>query len=87
MFSGFLASLAESLDTLPADELRPLELVLVEFLVALLAAHQREAPTSVLTSSQAAIFSRVCRSIDARLGDPKLSLALLAAEERVSQRY
>ncbi|WP_183796836.1 acetamidase/formamidase family protein [Paraburkholderia fungorum] len=87
VFSGFLASLAESLDTLPADELRPLELVLVEFLVALLAAHQREAPTSVLTSSQAAIFSRVCRSIDARLGDPKLSLALLAAEERVSQRY
>lgn len=87
VFSGFLASLAESLDTLPADELRPLELVLVEFLVALLAAHQREAPTSVLTSSQAAIFSRVCRSIDARLGDPTLSLALLAAEERVSQRY
>ncbi|MFM0200641.1 acetamidase/formamidase family protein [Paraburkholderia fungorum] len=87
VFSGFLASLAESVDTLSTNELRPLELVLIEFLVAILAAHQREAPISGLTSSQGAIFSRVCRSIEARLGDPKISLALLATEERVSQRY
>jgi acetamidase/formamidase/AraC-like DNA-binding protein len=87
VLSGFLVSLAESVETLSANELRPLELALIEFLVAILAVHQRETPISGLTSSQAAIFSRVCRSIDERLSDPKISLALLATEERVSQRY
>ncbi|MBB5443692.1 MULTISPECIES: acetamidase/formamidase family protein [unclassified Paraburkholderia] len=87
VFSGFLASLAEGVETMSANDLRPLELALVEFLVAILSVQQRETPLSGLTSSQAAIFSRVCRSIDAQLGDPNISLARLATEERVSQRY
>ncbi|HEY3598943.1 MAG TPA: acetamidase/formamidase family protein [Paraburkholderia sp.] len=87
VFSGFLASIAESVDTLSVSELRPLELALAEFLVASLAGHQHEASISGLTSSQAAIFSRVCRSIDARLGNSNISLTLIAKEERVSSRY
>jgi acetamidase/formamidase/AraC-like DNA-binding protein len=87
VFSGFLHSIAESIDTLSADELRPLELALSEFLVASLAGHEREGGFSGLTSSQAAIFTRVCRCIEARLADPEMSLALVAKEERVSPRY
>src|SRR5258708_23972173 len=87
VFSGFLHSIAESVDTLSPTELRPLELALSEFLVASLAGHEREGSFSGLTSSQAAIFSRVCRNIEARLGDSDLSLALIAKEERVSPRY
>jgi acetamidase/formamidase/AraC-like DNA-binding protein len=87
VFSGFLASIAESVDTLSVSELRPLELALAEFLVACLAGHQREASINGLTTSQAAIFARVCRTIDERLGDPAISVAAIAQEERVSARY
>jgi acetamidase/formamidase/AraC-like DNA-binding protein len=87
VFLRFLHSIAESIETLLPDELRPLELALAEFLVASLAGHEREGGFGGLTSSQAAAFSRVCRSIEARLGDPDISLALIAKEERVSPRY
>ncbi len=87
VFAAFLTSIGESLDALSASELHPLELALAELIVASLAAHRRESDMARLTSSQAAIFSRVCRSIDARLGDPQISLALIAKEERVSPRY
>ena len=87
VFSAFLMSIVENLDTLSVSELRPLELALAEFLIASLAVHQREENIGSLTSTQAAIFSRVCRSIDARLADPDLSLAPIAKEERVSPRY
>ena len=87
VFSGFLRSVAESVETLSAGELRPLELALAEFLVASLAGHERKGSFGGLTPSQAAIFSRVCRSIEANLGDPAISVATLAKEERVSPRY
>jgi acetamidase/formamidase/AraC-like DNA-binding protein len=87
VFAAFLTSIGESLDSFSAGELQPLELALAELIVASLAAHRRESDVARLTSSQAAIFSRVCRSIDARLGDSQMSLALIAKEERVSPRY
>ncbi|MGF6930883.1 acetamidase/formamidase/AraC-like DNA-binding protein [Paraburkholderia sp. UCT70] len=87
VFSGFLRSVAESVETLSLDELRPLELALAEFLIASLAAHDKEGNFSGLTPSQAAIFSRVCRTIEGNLADPELGLASIAKEERVSPRY
>jgi acetamidase/formamidase/AraC-like DNA-binding protein len=87
VFAGFLRSIAESVETLSLDELRPLELALAEFLVASLAGNEKEGSFSGLTPSQAAIFSRVCRTIEARLADPELSLTPIAKEERVSPRY
>jgi acetamidase/formamidase/AraC-like DNA-binding protein len=87
VFVSFLASIGQSLDTLSADELRPIELALAELIVASLAAHQRGTDAARLTPAQAAIFSRVCRSIDARLGDSQITLPLIAKEERVSPRY
>ena len=87
VFSGFLRSIAESVETLSLDELRPLELALAEFLVASLAGHDKEGSYSGLTPSQAAIFSRVCRTIEGNLADPNLGLTSIAKEERVSPRY
>jgi acetamidase/formamidase/AraC-like DNA-binding protein len=87
VFSGFLRSIAESVETLSLDELRPLELALAEFLVASLAGHEKETSFSGLTPSQAAIFSRVCRTIEGNLADPDLGLASIAKEERISPRY
>ncbi|MDB5789209.1 MAG: AraC family transcriptional regulator [Caballeronia mineralivorans] len=87
VFSGFLVSVAESVETLSAGELRPLELALAEFLVASLAGHEHKGSFGGLTPSQTAIFSRMCRSIEANLGDPELGVGTLAKEERVSPRY
>jgi acetamidase/formamidase/AraC-like DNA-binding protein len=87
VFSAFLASIAESVDTLSVGELRPLELALAEFLVACLAGRQEEASINGLTASQAAIYARACRTIDERLGDPAICLAAIAKEVRVSSRY
>ncbi len=87
VFAGFLASIAGSLDTLTVSELRPLELALAEFLVASQSSHQGDASLSALTPAQSAIFVRICRQIDARLGASDLSLATIAREERVSARY
>jgi acetamidase/formamidase/AraC-like DNA-binding protein len=87
VFSGFLASLAESIESLGENELRPLELALAEFLVASFAGHEHKGVFGGLTPPQAAIFSRVCRYIESNLGDPDLSVNMLALEERVSPRY
>jgi len=87
VFSGFLRSIAESVETLSLDELRPLELALAEFLVASLAGNDKEGSFSGLTPSQAALFSRVCRTIEGNLADPDLGLTSIAKDERVSPRY
>lgn len=87
VFSGFLVSVAESMESLSAAEIRPLELALTEFLVASLAGHEHKGGFAGLTPSQAAIFSRVCRYVETNLGDPDLSINTLATEERVSPRY
>jgi acetamidase/formamidase/AraC-like DNA-binding protein len=87
VFSGFLRSIAESVETLSLDELRPLELALAEFLVASLVGHDKEGSFSGLTPSQAALFSRVCRTIEGNLADSDLGLTSIAKEERVSPRY
>jgi acetamidase/formamidase/AraC-like DNA-binding protein len=87
VFSDLLRSIAESIDALAADDLRPLEVALTGFIATSVATQQREARHDGLTSAQAALFARVCSRIDARLGDPELSLAQIAREERVSARY
>ncbi|RKP49768.1 acetamidase/formamidase family protein [Pararobbsia silviterrae] len=87
VFAGFLASIAESIESLSVDHLRPLELALGEFMIASLSAYQTEGHFSGLSASQAAIFARACRRIDAQLGDSDLNVATIAKEEGVSARY
>lgn len=87
VFAGFLASIAESIETLSVNHLRPLELALAEFMVASLAAQPLDENIGALTPSQAAIFARVCRGVDAQLGDSTLSITSVAKQEGVSPRY
>lgn len=87
IFSGFLRSVVESLETLSAEELRPAELALAEMLVACLAGQERKGSFNGLTPPQSALFARLCRFIETHLADSTLSVASLAKDERVSPRY
>ncbi|MGI4856434.1 MAG: acetamidase/formamidase family protein [Janthinobacterium lividum] len=87
VFSRFLVAVAQSIETLPASELRLLETTLTELSAASMASHAHETVCGALTPSQAALFSRVCRAIELRLGDPALAMGALAGEERISLRY
>jgi acetamidase/formamidase/AraC-like DNA-binding protein len=87
VFSGFLRSVVDSLESLSAEELRPTELALAEMLVACLAGQERKGSFNGLTPSQSALFARLCRFIETHLADSALSVATLARDERVSPRY
>jgi acetamidase/formamidase/AraC-like DNA-binding protein len=86
VFAGFLGSIAESIDSLSAGELLPIEMALAEFIVSSLAGKDGDG-TPGMSPNHSATFHRVCQKIEARLADPDASLAMLAKEERVSERY
>ncbi|MDE2505426.1 MAG: acetamidase/formamidase family protein [Burkholderiales bacterium] len=85
LFAGTLSALAETFDTLADDDLLPVEASLSEFIASGMAA-RREAQAPAVSNTQAATLHRVCRFIDAGLSDATLSLAGVAAHERVSER-
>ncbi len=83
-------SLAEELDQLEAHELLPIESTLAELLVtclsqgdATLSPRADDDPTSV----QLGHLRRVCRYVEALLGDAELSLDAVAKHEGLSPRY
>lgn len=87
---SLVRSLAAELDRLQAHELLPIEATLTELLVTGLS--QRDASLSVVpdddaTSVQLAHLRRVCRYIEASLGDAELSLDAVARHEGLSARY
>jgi acetamidase/formamidase/AraC-like DNA-binding protein len=89
LFGRLLQSLAASFDTLVSADARaiqPFESMITAYLAAALADSQ-SAPSSGMTPSRAAVFARVCSRIDARLSEPELSLAAIAADEHMSARY
>ena len=85
LFAGTLSALADSFDTLADDDIQPAEASLSEFIATSLAA-RRETAAPAVSSTQAATMRRLCRFIDANLSDTTLSLAAVAAQERVSER-
>lgn len=89
LFARLLQSMAASIDTLvSADDraVQPFDSTIVACLGAALADNQPSAPAD-MTPSRAAVFARVCSRIDARLAEPELSLAAIAADEHMSARY
>lgn len=85
IFSGLLRATAAVLPDLSADQLRPVELAVTEFLAASLAElSQGEAPGG---GAQSAHLHRICQSIETLLPDPELSLRRLADKNGVSPRY
>ena len=85
MFAGTLAAVADAFDTLADDDLSPMESSLAECIVSALSA-QRDPLVEPLSKTQAATMQRVRLHIESLLSDPTLSLAAVAAHERVSER-
>ena len=86
IFSGLLRATADTLDTLTAEQLRPVELALTEFLVASLAAEGALASLGGSGAARAAHLHRVCQSIETLLAEPDLTLDRVAALDGISPR-
>ena len=87
VFGAMLGSVADSIDELSGDRLRPIELALTEFLAACLA---DEAPVGMLrgaTGTQMNILNRICQLIEVHLGEHDFSREVVVREERISARY
>lgn len=91
VFSSMLRSLAEGLDDITAEQLRPIELALTEFLITCVTHTENiSSDISVLggaTSAKAAHLHRICQTIETLLSDPNLTPGRVAEEHGVSLRY
>jgi len=85
MLACLLRTVAEDLEGLDDDTLRPIETALAEFVVACLG--ERAGICSFGSPARSAHFNQICQSIESQLGDPDLGLAGLAVQQRVSPRY
>lgn len=87
LFSRFLGSVAETMESLEGEDLRPVEQALPEFLIAVLAQQISDAVPAGGSSAQSRLFDRAREQVEVRLGDPNLTLADVARAEGVSARY
>lgn len=87
VFAGLLRATAEALDDLTADQLRPVEIALTEFLVTSLALSEGPSSQGGAVGARAIQAHRVRQTIETLLADPDLSLRRVADEEGVSPRY
>ncbi len=85
VFFGLLRALAERLDDLTADQLRPVELAVTEFLAAALVGEPAQARDGA--SAREAHLHRIRQTIETLLGSPDLTLGQVAEAEGVSPRY
>jgi AraC-like DNA-binding protein len=85
VFSGLLRAVADTLESLDGDQLRPVELAITEFLLACLSdgVSEVQGPEAL----RRAQLHRVHQTIERLLAEPDLSLARVAAVEGVSTRY
>ncbi len=86
VFSGLLRATADTLHEMTADQLRPVELALTEFLVANLAAQGSPASKGGASAARAAHLHRVCQTIETMLADPELTLDKVAEADGISPR-
>jgi AraC-like DNA-binding protein len=89
--TAFLADLiglgAARMDGISAEETRPLEITLVEFLMAAVATAGAAQNLIDGSKSKNAILLRATQAIELRLSDPELSPALVAEHVGISLRY
>ncbi len=86
VLSRLLIATAEALPDLTADQLRPVDLSLTEFLIANLAAEGSPAAKGGAEAARANHFHRVCQTIETLLSNPDLDLEAAAAADGVSPR-
>jgi len=87
VLSGMLRSLSEVLADVSSEELRPVELSLTEFLITALGGEKCVFGLGGVAGARASRLHRICQGIEAVLGNPSLTLGMVAQRERVSTRY
>ena len=81
-----MRTLASNIEIVEQADLTSIEIVVTELLTSALLGETRSEHDS-LSQVQAALLRRVHAAIEARLSDPDLSIAEIARDESVSQRY
>jgi len=84
IFSGLLQSVADNLEELTDEDIRPIEIALSEFAISSLA---ESSATSCFDTAGASNFHRVCQAIELQLGDGDLTLQQISDQQHVSARY
>ena len=84
---GVVQGIAGQLDQLAPHDLLPIEATLADVLLTCLPHAAASAPQEDPTSVQLGHLRRVCRTLEARLGDAELSLEELGRLEGLSTRY
>lgn len=87
VLSGMLHSLADVIDEVSSEDLRPVELSLTEFLITALGGEKCVFGLGGVAGARASRLHRICQGIEAVLGNPGLTLGMVAERERVSTRY
>jgi AraC-like DNA-binding protein len=86
IFYRLLVATADELERLGPEQLRPLELAIVELLVHTLAARSTRARGGA-DGARASLFYRIRQRMEAMLGDPDLDIEKVAADAGISPRY
>lgn len=86
LLTGMLSAAAGALEVLERQSLDSLEMAVMEMLITLLAKAEQNAPRAA-SAAREATFYRVCRAIEARLGETSLRLTDIADSEGLSVRY
>ena len=87
VLSGMLYSLADVLEDMTTEQLRPIELAFTELLISSLASERNVFSLGGAAGAREAHLHRICQTIETRLGDPDLNPGRIAEEHGVSQRY
>jgi acetamidase/formamidase/AraC-like DNA-binding protein len=87
IFADMLTAVAEDIDTLTTEGLRPIELAMLEFFASCIADENREDGLRGETGTQMSILNRICQIVEAHLGEADFSRATVARKEGISARY
>ncbi|WP_404710365.1 helix-turn-helix domain-containing protein [Sphingomonas sp. MMS24-J13] len=87
IFGGLLCATATELERLGPDQLRPVELAVIEFLVASIAEAGGTRARGGADGARAALLHRILQRMETMLGDPDLSIDTLARDQGISTRY
>ena len=87
VFRRLLEATAAELETLGTEQLRPIELAVIEFLVASLAADGGTRARGGADGARAALLHRILQRMETMLGDPELGIVSVAADAGISPRY
>lgn len=87
VLSSLLGGLSETLDTIGHSALRPLDLLLLETIVAATEDSESVGSITDIAGARSLIMRRVCRSIELELANRNLNLRDVARREGISPRY